>query len=78
MHVKIPEQFEVKDVQGKDPGVFLWAIVFPVHQVLKGCPNLTRVQYLMDRVSNDPRRRGRSDCGSKRRRDNRFEGGTNL
>lgn len=77
MRVKIPDQFKVKDVPGGDPGAFLWAIVFPVHQVLKGCPNPMRVQYPMDHVSrltsNDPRRRGRSDCGNKRRRDDRFE-----
>lgn len=73
---KIPDQFRSKDVPGGDPGAFLWAIAFPVHQVLKESPYSMRVQYPMDCVSrlaaNDPRRRGRSDCRSKRRRNNRF------
>ncbi len=49
--VKFSGKCGIQDVMGVDPGSFLWAISFPIDQILQHSSSTSRIQNLPDLVS---------------------------
>ncbi len=45
---EFPDQAAVQDVLGRNPGAFLRPVTLPVHQILQGVLDPSRVQYPAD------------------------------
>lgn len=73
---ELTNEVRVQYVFGRNPGALLRTVAFPVHQILPGPLHPAGIQYPMDGISrlasNDTRRRGRSVCRDKGRKNNRF------